>query len=206
MSRKPKQKSTKKKKNSGKSRAKSQSVISSREKLYTTGDLINITGLGRQTLHTYRQMGLIEPVKKSDKGRWFYDVSVFAQIKRILRWHRHRALTEVVKINQKFKTDAKAKAKGVLINEDEKPKIDDPLHPPKFYTIGEVIQITGFTRQVLHNYIVQGLLKEAGRTPKGHRLFDESVFARIKVIQRLKEHRTIDEVKKLLDEKYGDET
>ena len=173
------------------------------EKMFTTGDIMHITGLGRQTLHTYRQLGLIKPIKRNDKGRWFYDISVFERIKRILRWQRHRALTEVAKILQKYDDNKKAKKLGILSIEDEKPKIDDPLHPPKFYTIGEIIQVTGLTRQVVHNYIVQGLIKEVGRTESGHRLFDEEVFARIKLITRYKEHRTLDEVKKILDATFS---
>ena len=169
------------------------------EKLFTTGDIMHITGLGRQTLHTYRQLGIIIPAKRNEKGRWFYEISVFERIKRILRWQRHRALTEVAKILNQYDKKKHIKKLGILLEEDEEPKIDDPLHPPKFYTIGEIIQITGLTRQVIHNYIVQGLVKEIGRTKSGHRLFDEVVFVRIKMITRYKEHRTLDEVKKILD-------
>ncbi|MCD4656840.1 MAG: MerR family DNA-binding transcriptional regulator [Planctomycetes bacterium] len=169
------------------------------EKLYTTGDIMQFTGLGRQTLHTYRQLGLIIPAKRNDKGRWFYDISIFERIKRILRWQRHRALTEVAKILTQYDKKKNSKQLGIMPKENEEPKIDDPLHPPKFYTIGEIIQITGLTRQVIHNYIVQGLISEVGRTKSGHRLFNEVVFERIKMITRYKEHRTLDEVKKILD-------
>ena len=169
------------------------------EKLFTTGDIMQITGLGRQTLHTYRQLGLIIPAKRNEKGRWFYEITVFERIKRILRWQRHRALTEVAKILTQYDKKKQCKQLGILTEEDENPKIEDPLHPPKFYTIGEIIQITGITRQVVHNYIVQGLIKEIGRTKSGHRLFDDVIFERIKLITRYKEHRTLDEVKKMLD-------
>ena len=83
-------------------------------------------------------------------------------------------------------------------------KIEDPLHPPKYYSIGEVMQITGLTRQVLHNYIIHGLLNECGRTQSGHRLFDEKIFERVKMIQRYKEHRTLDEVKSLIDKMFNE--
>ena len=169
------------------------------DKLFTTGDIMQITGLGRQTLHTYRQLGLIIPAKRNEKGRWFYEITVFERIKRVLRWQRHRALTEVAKILTQYDKKTHSKQLGILIAEDENPIIEDPLHPPKFYTIGEIIQITGLTRQVIHNYIVQGLIKEIGRTKSGHRLFDDIVFERIKMITRYKEHRTLDEVKKMLD-------
>ena len=201
MSRKPKDAESEKPKGDSNSSELDESSIMNYvpEKSYTTGDIMQITGLGRQTLHTYRQLGLIKPIKRNEKGRWFYDITVFERIKRILRWQRHRALTEVAKILTKYDENKKVKKLGILSDEDEKPKIDDPLHPPKFYTIGEIIQITGLTRQVVHNYIVQGLIKEVGRTQSGHRLFDEEVYARIKLITRYKEHRTLDEVKKILD-------
>ena len=59
--------------------------------------------------------------------------------------------------------------------------------PPKLYKIGEVIQYSGVSRQTIHNYTVMGLLREHRWTDGGHRLYDESVFARLDLIAELKQ-------------------
>ena len=59
--------------------------------------------------------------------------------------------------------------------------------PRKLWTVGEVVRHTGLTRQTIHNYCTFGLLAEAERTPGGHRRFDDSVFARLARIGRLKQ-------------------
>jgi hypothetical protein len=71
--------------------------------------------------------------------------------------------------------------------------------PPKLYKIGEVIRHSGVSRQTLHNYTMMGLIGAAGRTESGHRLYPEAVFARLARIAMLKRHRTLREVKELLD-------
>jgi DNA-binding transcriptional MerR regulator len=48
--------------------------------------------------------------------------------------------------------------------------------------IGELARRAGLSRQVVSSYCMYGLLKEADRTPKGHRLFDEKALRRIKLI------------------------
>ncbi len=58
--------------------------------------------------------------------------------------------------------------------------------PPKFYRIGELVDFAGVSRQTIHNYAAMGLIHEARWTPGGHRLFDESVFARLVKIAELK--------------------
>ena len=76
--------------------------------------------------------------------------------------------------------------------------------PPKLYKIGEVMSYTGLSRQTIHNYTVLGLIRPAERTPSGHRLYGEQVFERLSRIERLKRHRTLQEVKELLDELDAD--
>ena len=71
--------------------------------------------------------------------------------------------------------------------------------PKKLFRIGEVMQYTKLSRQTLHNYTVLGLISEAERTDSGHRLYPEDVFERITKIEMLKRHRTLREVKDLLD-------
>ncbi|MCA8961535.1 MAG: MerR family transcriptional regulator [Planctomycetes bacterium] len=82
-------------------------------------------------------------------------------------------------------------------------KTDEPApvrRPPrKLYKIGEVIRYSGISRQTLHNYTMLGLITEEERTPSGHRLYGESVFARLELIQRLKARMSLKEVREHLD-------
>lgn len=76
---------------------------------------------------------------------------------------------------------------------------DGSAAPPKRYRIGELARHTGLTRQTLHNYTRWGLITEAEWTPGGHRLYDESVFARLSEVLRLKRSHTVEEMKAVLD-------
>lgn len=71
--------------------------------------------------------------------------------------------------------------------------------PPKRYRIGELARHTGLTRQTLHNYTHWGLIAEAEWTPGGHRLYDETVFARLGAILELRKKHTVEQMKTLLD-------
>jgi DNA-binding transcriptional MerR regulator len=73
--------------------------------------------------------------------------------------------------------------------------------PPKRYKVGEIMRHTGLSRQTIHNYTMLGLIKPIERTESGHRLYDESVFDRIRLIEVMKIHRTLQEVKEELDER-----
>lgn len=55
----------------------------------------------------------------------------------------------------------------------------------KLFKTGEVLKRSGLSREVFYRYLNIGLIKEAGRTAGGHNLFDESVFARLELIQQL---------------------
>ena len=71
--------------------------------------------------------------------------------------------------------------------------------PPKLYKIGEVMRYSGLSRQTVHNYTVMGLVAEAERTPSGHRLYGQGVFARLARIRALQQRMTLREIKHLLD-------
>lgn len=80
------------------------------------------------------------------------------------------------------------------------------MRPPrKLYKIGEILRYylspdgKKISRQTLHNYTQMGLIAEAERTESGHRLYDENVFDRLRKIDLYKIHRTLQEVKQLLD-------
>ena len=70
----------------------------------------------------------------------------------------------------------------------------------KLYKIGEVMEYSGLSRQTIHNYTLAGLIQEARRTPSGHRLYDESVFARIEKIKVLQsKNYTLQQIRRILE-------
>ena len=75
------------------------------------------------------------------------------------------------------------------------------MTPKKLFKIGEVMRYTGLSRQTIHNYTMMGLIREAERTQSGHRLYPEDVFERLEKIAMLKRHRTLREVKELMEGK-----
>ena len=74
--------------------------------------------------------------------------------------------------------------------------------PPKRYKIGEVAQHTGLSRQTLHNYTRWGLIEEVSWTAGGHRLYDESVFARLARVVALKPTHSIEQIRDSLTTAY----
>lgn len=67
--------------------------------------------------------------------------------------------------------------------------------PPKLYRIGEITRHTGLSRQTIHNYTTMGLIREAERTPGGHRLYDEHVFHMLHRIADLKSSASMQEIR-----------
>ncbi len=72
--------------------------------------------------------------------------------------------------------------------------------PPKRYKVGEIMEHTSISRQTIHNYTMLGLIKPIERTDSGHRLYDESVFERLRKIELLKLHHTLSEIKDFLEQ------
>ena len=54
-----------------------------REKLYKIGEVMEYTGLSRQTIHNYTVAGLIGEAKRTAAGHRLYDESVFDYLERI---------------------------------------------------------------------------------------------------------------------------
>lgn len=75
--------------------------------------------------------------------------------------------------------------------------------PIKLYRIGELVRYTPFSRQTIHNYTIMGLIQESEWTQGGHRLYDESVFARLSRILELRETMTLTQIRKILSEENG---
>ena len=71
--------------------------------------------------------------------------------------------------------------------------------PAKLYRIGELVRYTPFSRQTLHNYTVMGLIREAQWTEGGHRLYDETVFEKLRRIMELRETRTLWEIREIFN-------
>ena len=70
----------------------------------------------------------------------------------------------------------------------------------KYFRIGEVMENSHLSRQVIHNYTQLTLIQEVKRTAAGHRLYDESVFDRLERIKELKaEGKTLLEIREILN-------
>lgn len=70
----------------------------------------------------------------------------------------------------------------------------------KFFKIGEVMENSRLSRQVIHNYTQLDLIREAKRTAAGHRLYDETVFERLERIKQLKaQGKTLLEIRSILN-------
>jgi DNA-binding transcriptional MerR regulator len=92
-----------------------------------------------------------------------------------------------------------------------RPRRPAPVIPPrKLYKIGDILrcyvspQGAKVSRQTLHNYTQLGLITEAERTESGHRLYDESVFERLRRVDLYKLHHSLQEVKAILDQQDRD--
>ena len=57
----------------------------------------------------------------------------------------------------------------------------------KLLKSGEVVKRSGVTRQTLYMYATMGLIEESKKTPTGHKLYDESIFQRLKLIHDLQD-------------------
>ncbi len=54
-----------------------------REKLYKIGEVMQYTGLSRQTIHNYTLAGLIHEARRTPSGHRLYDESVFDRLEQI---------------------------------------------------------------------------------------------------------------------------
>jgi len=72
--------------------------------------------------------------------------------------------------------------------------------PRKLFKIGEVMEHSGCSRQMLHNYTMLSLIRAAKRTPSGHRLYDETVFDVLERIKELKKDNTLEQIRRILAE------
>ena len=54
-----------------------------REKLFKIGEVMQYTGLSRQTIHNYTLTGLIHEARRTVSGHRLYDESVFDRLEQI---------------------------------------------------------------------------------------------------------------------------
>ena len=54
-----------------------------REKLYKIGEVMQYTGLSRQTIHNYTLAGLIQEARRTATGHRLYDETVFDRLEQI---------------------------------------------------------------------------------------------------------------------------
>lgn len=54
-----------------------------REKLYKIGEVMQYSGLSRQTIHNYTLAGLIQEARRTVSGHRLYDESVFDRLEQI---------------------------------------------------------------------------------------------------------------------------
>jgi DNA-binding transcriptional MerR regulator len=54
-----------------------------REKLFKIGEVMQETGLSRQTIHNYTLTGLIQEARRTPSGHRLYDESVFDRLEQI---------------------------------------------------------------------------------------------------------------------------
>jgi len=54
-----------------------------REKLYKIGEVMQYSGLSRQTIHNYTLTGLIQEARRTPTGHRLYDDTVFDRLEKI---------------------------------------------------------------------------------------------------------------------------
>ena len=66
-----------------------------RRTLHKIGELIERSGISRQTLHNYTMLGLIEPVRRTVSGHRLYDDSALSRLERIKELRASKTLLEI---------------------------------------------------------------------------------------------------------------
>ena len=73
-----------------------------REKLFKIGEVMQHTGLSRQTIHNYTLAGLISEKTRTPSGHRYYDESVFERLEQIkILQDKNYTLMQIKKILEK---------------------------------------------------------------------------------------------------------
>ena len=85
------------------------------EKLYRSGEITHFSGVSRQTLYLYSQVGIIQEAKRTSSGQKLYHESIFDKLTKIKELQGHKlTLTEIKKV----------------LKEDKQYKFDFVMHKP----------------------------------------------------------------------------
>jgi hypothetical protein len=66
-------------------------------KLYRIGEVVEYSGVSRQTIHNYTTMGLLVETRWTDGGHRLYDESVFERLDQIVELKRQRMSLEFIR-------------------------------------------------------------------------------------------------------------
>jgi len=69
-------------------------------KLFKIGEVMEFSGLSRQTIHNYTMLGLIKPARRTRAGHRLYGEEVFETLERIKELKRDHTLTAIKQILQ----------------------------------------------------------------------------------------------------------
>ena len=73
-----------------------------REKLFKIGEVMQYSGLSRQTIHNYTLTGLITEARRTPSGHRLYDESVFDRLEQVkVLQQKHYTLQQIKKILEK---------------------------------------------------------------------------------------------------------
>lgn len=78
-----------------------------REKLYKIGEVMQYSGLSRQTIHNYTLAGLIHEARRTGSGHRLYDESVFDRLEQIkVLQSKNYTLLQIKKILEQQKSSS----------------------------------------------------------------------------------------------------
>ena len=73
-----------------------------REKLFKIGEVMEYSGLSRQTIHNYTLAGLISEARRTPSGHRLYDETVFDKLEKVkVLQAKHYTLMQIKKILEK---------------------------------------------------------------------------------------------------------
>ena len=81
--------------NSGEGSGESSRPRRAPPKLYKIGEVMQFTGLSRQTIHNYTMLGLITEESRTPSGHRLYGEAVFERLERIQELKKRMSLKEV---------------------------------------------------------------------------------------------------------------
>ena len=82
-------------------------------KFYRMGEVVEYSGVSRQTIHNYTTMGLLRETHWTAGGHRLYDESVFERLSEILRLRKTKTLSQIREIlRKKERRDIQSQSTG----------------------------------------------------------------------------------------------